>query len=334
MLAVAKQVVNDCTTATLYCAELTDTHTQYTYTMSTNAPIPKPAGEKAVAPASPVMPSAKKDKGKGSSSGATATTVDALTADLNKHVGISDESAASHDADANKPKDPRTLRERVLDSSAEDEFPALDTWLHDQVWSEGGELALHLGGKDSDGYFTSEAELDQALTNIQEAASKVACHASVLRKGPLLKPAEEYNAPANPPAPDASHVSAHVMVRRIPVSAQELMEIRVAVVGNVDAGKSTMLGVLTKGVLDDGRGKARVNLFRHKHEIESGRTSSVGMEIMGYDASGQPISGATQGGKEEAVRKLSWEEVCEKAAKVISFIVSPFALTCSIVARI
>jgi len=41
-----------------------------------------------------------------------------------------------------------------------------------------------------------------------------------------------------------------------------------------------MLGVLVKGGLDDGRGKARVNLFRHKHEIESGRTSSVGMEIM------------------------------------------------------
>lgn len=44
----------------------------------------------------------------------------------------------------------------------------------------------------------------------------------------------------------------------------------------VDAGKSTLLGVLTKGTLDDGRGRTRVNLFRHKHEIESGRTSSVG----------------------------------------------------------
>ena len=41
-----------------------------------------------------------------------------------------------------------------------------------------------------------------------------------------------------------------------------------------------MLGVLVKGGLDDGRGKARVNLFRHKHEIESGRTSSVGMEYV------------------------------------------------------
>ncbi len=49
-----------------------------------------------------------------------------------------------------------------------------------------------------------------------------------------------------------------------------------AVTGNVDAGKSTLLGVLTHGVLDDGRGIARQKLFRHKHEIETGRTSSVG----------------------------------------------------------
>lgn len=49
-----------------------------------------------------------------------------------------------------------------------------------------------------------------------------------------------------------------------------------AVTGNVDAGKSTLLGVLTHGVLDDGRGVARQKLFRHKHEVETGRTSSVG----------------------------------------------------------
>lgn len=33
---------------------------------------------------------------------------------------------------------------------------------------------------------------------------------------------------------------------------QDFMEIRVAVVGNVDAGKSTLLGVLTHGELDNG----------------------------------------------------------------------------------
>ena len=62
---------------------------------------------------------------------------------------------------------------------------------------------------------------------------------------------------------------------------------RCAVVGNVDAGKSTLLGVLTHGELDNGRGYARQKLFRHKHEAESGRTSSVGNDILGFDSAGQ-----------------------------------------------
>lgn len=63
----------------------------------------------------------------------------------------------------------------------------------------------------------------------------------------------------------------------------------------VDAGKSSLLGVLVKGDLDDGRGKARVNLFRHKHEIETGRTSSVGMEILGFDEVGGIVTSDTPG---------------------------------------
>jgi GTPase len=88
----------------------------------------------------------------------------------------------------------------------------------------------------------------------------------------------------------------------------------------VDAGKSSTLGVLTRGGLDDGRGKARVNLFRHKHEIESGRTSSVGMEIMGFDTKGGVVMNVDKKNPAEPGRKMSWEEVCEKSAKVISFI--------------
>lgn len=81
----------------------------------------------------------------------------------------------------------------------------------------------------------------------------------------------------------------------------------------VDAGKSTMLGVLVKGGLDDGRGKARVNLFRHKHEVESGRTSSVGMEIMGFDTRGDIVASNIPG------RKLSWEEIGKRSVWLSSF---------------
>ncbi|KAI7945235.1 hypothetical protein MJO28_010930, partial [Puccinia striiformis f. sp. tritici] len=122
--------------------------------------------------------------------------------------------------------------------------------------------------------------------------------------------------------------SIRLMVRSIPESAHDIVELRVACVGNVDSGKSTTLGVLTKGKLDDGRGRARVSLFRHKHELDSGRTSSVGMEIMGFDAKGREVrpdgvngdllSTANQVGLRK--QQLSWDEICKKAAKVVSFI--------------
>ncbi|XXH04552.1 hypothetical protein Hte_010969 [Hypoxylon texense] len=104
-----------------------------------------------------------------------------------------------------------------------------------------------------------------------------------------------------------------ILIRQTPSNIEDVIETRIAVVGNVDAGKSSMLGVLVKGDLDDGRGKARVNLFRHKHEIETGRTSSVGMEIMGFDTMGKVITSDTPG------RKLSWEEIGKRSAKVITF---------------
>ncbi|KAJ1962482.1 hypothetical protein GGI12_002627 [Dipsacomyces acuminosporus] len=107
----------------------------------------------------------------------------------------------------------------------------------------------------------------------------------------------------------------YYLIRRKPASVEEMLEVRVAVAGNVDAGKSTMLGVLTQGQLDDGRGKARVALFRHKHEIESGRTSSVGMEILGFDSkSGDPVRHT------DAHRKVGWDAVCNRSSKLISFL--------------
>lgn len=95
----------------------------------------------------------------------------------------------------------------------------------------------------------------------------------------------------------------------------DFMEIRVAVVGNVDAGKSTLLGVLTHGELDNGRGFARQKLFRHKHEVESGRTSSVGNDILGFDSKGNTVNKPIGHGG-----GLDWVKICEASSKVITFI--------------
>jgi small GTP-binding protein len=63
---------------------------------------------------------------------------------------------------------------------------------------------------------------------------------------------------------------------------QEDFEIRIGTCGQVDTGKSTLLGILTNPKnnssiteLDDGRGLARKRIFKHQHEKETGRTSSI-----------------------------------------------------------
>lgn len=81
----------------------------------------------------------------------------------------------------------------------------------------------------------------------------------------------------------------------------------------MDAGKSTLLGVLTHGELDNGRGMARQRLFRHKHELESGRTSSVGNDILGFDCQGHVVNRPDHG-------HLDWTKICEEATKVVTFI--------------
>ncbi|MGH0185855.1 UNVERIFIED_CONTAM: hypothetical protein FKN15_031276 [Acipenser sinensis] len=79
--------------------------------------------------------------------------------------------------------------------------------------------------------------------------------------------------------------------------------------------KSTLLGVLTHGELDNGRGFARQKLFRHKHEMESGRTSSVGNDILGFDQRGAVVNLPDGHGG-----SLDWTKICERSAKVITFI--------------
>lgn len=66
-------------------------------------------------------------------------------------------------------------------------------------------------------------------------------------------------------------------------------DVRIAVIGNVDSGKSTMVGVLTKQIMDDGRGSARQKVFNFSHEAQNGRTSSIGQEIMGFDENNSQV---------------------------------------------
>ncbi|KAJ7925310.1 GTP-binding protein 1 [Mycena leptocephala] len=155
------------------------------------------------------------------------------------------------------------------------------------------------------GVSRTEQELDVIQKGIQTTVEEVGGKTSVLfetRTGP--------------------HPRLSLLLRLPPPNVSLTPEVRCAVVGNVDSGKSTTLGVLTRGALDDGRGRARVGLFRHKHEIETGRTSSVGMEILGFSPSGAPILPNTANSTDPDVirrEKLGWEEISIQVVSLDGF---------------
>ncbi|GAD96074.1 GTP binding protein (GTPBP1), putative [Paecilomyces variotii No. 5] len=194
------------------------------------------------------------------------------------------------------------------ETEAENSLQLLAGTIQARIDEGHGETLFDLGQEDNGESMGFDiTQWNTALARLREAAETIPAHCRILLTYNVGGP-EEIQTKSD----KVKGACGKILIRQVPGSAEEVIETRIAVVGNVDAGKSTMLGVLVKGNLDDGRGRARVSLFRHKHELESGRTSSVGMEIMGFDSYGD-IIGSTQG------RKLSWEEIGKKAAKVISF---------------
>ena len=102
--------------------------------------------------------------------------------------------------------------------------------------------------------------------------------------------------------------------------AEAAEELRIATIGNVDAGKSTLVGCLTRDLLDDGRGKGRSVCFRHVHEQQTGRTSAIAVEIMGLDAAGGTLRTA------ETSRVRHFQAVRSQSKRIITFGASPRAL--------
>ncbi|KFZ14962.1 hypothetical protein V501_02950 [Pseudogymnoascus sp. VKM F-4519 (FW-2642)] len=65
-------------------------------------------------------------------------------------------------------------------------------------------------------------------------------------------------------------------------------QLRITLTGPTTSGKSSLLGTLSTGTLDNGRGKSRLSLLKHRHELASGITSSVAQELVGYKTSSSP----------------------------------------------
>ncbi|XP_064477141.1 GTP-binding protein 2-like isoform X2 [Ornithodoros turicata] len=145
----------------------------------------------------------------------------------------------------------------------------------------------------------TQHELQASLNTLYSMADKLGATLTVLRERTVSREDE---------VPERK--AAEVLVRKVPED-QQTIEIRVAVLGSVDVGKSTVLGVLTQGELDNGRGSARLNLFRHLHEIQTGHTSSISREILGFSSQGQPVTYR---------HCRTTEEMCDISTKLITFI--------------
>ncbi|XP_059163773.1 GTP-binding protein 2-like [Physella acuta] len=160
-----------------------------------------------------------------------------------------------------------------------------------------GEAIYEIGVEDS-GFLAglSDNELKDSLETLEKMANRLGASLKILR-GRVTEVGEKKSV-------------LEVLVRKVP-DDQQFIDLKLAVLGNVDVGKSTLLGVLTQGELDNGRGRARLNLFRHLHEIQSGRTSSISYEILGFDGNGQVVNYS-------ACRSV--EEICEKSSKLITLI--------------
>jgi GTPase len=152
-----------------------------------------------------------------------------------------------------------------------------------------GEMIFEVGGKAG----LSDEDCDKSVVNLIAIADKMNCDSTVVceRKGKTGK-------------------STDVLIRER--DAEKYSDIRIAVCGNVDAGKSTLVGVLTSGKLDDGRGSQRVACFNFKHEKESGRTSSIGEMMIGFNTKGVCVN-------YEQGHKMDIGNVMEQSYKVVSF---------------
>ncbi|CAJ0582883.1 unnamed protein product, partial [Mesorhabditis spiculigera] len=100
-----------------------------------------------------------------------------------------------------------------------------------------------------------------------------------------------------------------VLIRLVPEN-QQFLELRLAILGGGDVGKSTLCGVLTQGGYDDGQGSKRQALFRYPHELNSGKTSSICLDVVGFDSRGKIVNYV----------KKTLEEVVERSQKLVTLI--------------
>ncbi|KAG8625527.1 hypothetical protein KVT40_007278 [Elsinoe batatas] len=181
--------------------------------------------------------------------------------------------------------------------------------------------ALYEIGVADDGTFVglSEDEMRESINNLRAMAACLGCEVDVLRRVTvgeaewlddadvtettatklnhsklivaevLVKPCFSGEAAEEADEDQAIHVAdlagpgLHSISQTVEREASGVMrQLRISMAGGTSSGKSSLLGTLTTSALDNARGKSRLSTLKHRHEIDSGLTSSVSQELIGY----------------------------------------------------
>ncbi|GAE00049.1 conserved hypothetical protein [Paecilomyces variotii No. 5] len=207
--------------------------------------------------------------------------------------------------------------------------------------------ALYEIGVADDGTFVglTEEELEESMSNLQAMATSLGCKVEVLRKvvvgncewtedlqledsatpkahseslwvaEALVSPDIDYYrfSISRGPAESGSGSDIAKPGTNNGASAQDdsshTEQIRVSITGPSGAGKSSLLGSLSTSVLDNGRGKSRLSLLKHRHEISSGITSSVAQELIGYGPKVSESGGAIDVINYASPNTTAWNDI-------------------------
>jgi GTPase len=179
--------------------------------------------------------------------------------------------------------------------------------------------ALYEIGVSDDGTFVGlqKDELDESLINLRSMAASLGCRVEILRTV-IVGHCEWFQIPASAGNSHAEVSKEELWVAEVlvipnmlhhqgdhlhntPLARAENLDrpafhasnikagqgssteqLRISLTGSTTSGKSSLLGTLSTSTLDNGRGKSRLSLLKHRHEIATGVTSSVAPELIGY----------------------------------------------------
>lgn len=159
----------------------------------------------------------------------------------------------------------------------------------------------------------AEDEMEESLNNLRAMAASLGCQVEVQRMVPVgecewveniggLQPniqksklwaaeafvrpdqhlVEQDQSPLSQQGPAGTVAGTPHTEPGMSDSQERTQQLRVSLTGATMSGKTSLLGTLSTGTRDNGRGKSRLSLLKHRHEIESGITSSITQELIGY----------------------------------------------------